>query len=97
MNLMIDVIYTFVLAHLIVKFEPIHWILDATKPSGDHKLSPVKHFIWHIIEMVLSCFKCSSLWIGFILGGFWCGVFTSFFAYIYQQSIAPFIDGIRFK
>jgi len=92
---MMNVFYSFVLAHLIVKFEPIRWIFEIIRPSAT-KREPFR-FIFNITDLAFSCFKCSSLYVGFFIGGFWCGVITSFFAYIYSQSIQPFIDGIRFR
>jgi hypothetical protein len=98
MTMMLNVFYSFVLAHLIVKFEPIHWFIDAVDPYlRNNKKNMLTSILWNIFTLAIGCFKCCSLYVGWIVGGFWCGVMTSFFAYIYSQSIAPFIDGIRFK
>jgi len=88
-----NVFYSFILAHLIVKFEPIGWLMELIKPSKGE----VKIFLYNMISLAFGCLKCCSLYIGFIIGGFWCGAITSFIAYIYSQLIAPFIDTIRFR
>lgn len=95
MIMLMNVFNSFLLAHLIVKFEPIGWVLEAIQPTFNK--NRITRFFYNLISLALGCFKCSSLYVGFFIGGFWCGVMTSFFAYIYSQSIAPFIDGIRFK
>ena len=90
-----NVFYSFVLAHLITKFEPIGWVLELIQPIFNK--NKVSRFFYNLFSLALGCFKCCSLYVGFFVGGFWCGVITSFFAYIYSQSIAPYIDAIRFK
>lgn len=85
----------FLLAHLIVKFEPLNWILDALYPLFSKNL--ISNLIYNIITLATGCLKCSSLYIGWILGGFWCGVISTFIAYLYSQIIMPKIDKIRFS
>lgn len=92
---MLAVMNSFILAHLVTKFEPIGWILEFIQPTFNK--TKFTRFIYNNISLALGCFKCCSLWVGFIIGGFWVGVLTSFFAYIYSQSIQPYIDGIKFK
>ena len=94
--MMMNVFLSFCLAHLIVKFEPLQWIMEYLDPIFN-KRHALLTLIWNTIKLALGCFKCSALYVGWFIGGFWCGVITSLFAYIYSQSIAPFIDGIRFR
>jgi len=86
---------SFLLAHLVVKFEPISWFMEAIAPSFD-KNKALK-FLFNILYTALGCLKCSSLYVGWIIGGFWCGVITSFIAYLYSQIIMPKIDKIKFQ
>jgi len=90
-----DVFYTFVLAHLIVKFEPIGWVMDSLYPIFNR--NGFTKFIFNIVNLALTCLKCSSLYVGFFIGGFWCGVITSFISYLYTQVASPLIDKIRFQ
>jgi hypothetical protein len=53
--------------------------------------------IYNIITLALSCLKCTSFYVGWILGGFWCGVISTFITYLYVQLLAPKIDKIRFQ
>ncbi len=94
---MIESIFlSFCLAHLIVKFEPIGWIVDLVDPYLNTR-NPFVGILWNSIKLALGCLKCCALYVGFFIGGFWCGVITSVFAYIYSQAVLPFIDGIRFR
>lgn len=88
-------IKVFLLAHLIVKFEPLNWILDAIKPLFEKNV--ILNLIYNIITLATSCLKCTSFWLGWSLGGFWCGVTMSFIAYLWTQLIQPTIDKIRFQ
>jgi hypothetical protein len=90
------ILKSFLLAHLITKFEPINWLLEIIG-EGLQESNKVVKFIFNIFSLALSCLKCSSFYIGWILGGFWVGVFTTFIAYLYSQLLLPYIDKIRFQ
>ena len=88
----IIIIKAFVLAHLITKYEPIGWLLDLYKPK-----THFGNLIYNSIVLATSCLKCASLYVGWIIGGFWVGVITSFIAYLWGQLITPHLDRIRFR
>ena len=92
---LIPVIKTFLLAHLIVKFEPISWLMEAIAPAFDK--NKVLKFLFNVLYTALGCLKCTSLYVGWILGGFWLGVISTFVVYLYSQIVMPKIDKIRFQ
>jgi hypothetical protein len=69
--------------------------MDAISPLFNK--NALTKLIYNSLLLALTCLKCCSLYVGFIIGGFWCGIFTSAFAYLYMQVLAPKIDKIRFN
>jgi len=86
------IVKSFLLSHLIVKYEPISWILDLMEPK-----TAIGKILYNSISLALGCIKCASLYVGWIIGGFWVGVITSFIAYLWSQIVTPYIDRIRFR
>lgn len=71
----IIIIKTLLLSFLINQFEPIQWILD---------LLP-NNFFTAIITTLLTCLKCTSFWVGLILGGFWISTITFLIGWILDK------------
>lgn len=95
MIFLISVIKTFLLSHLITKFEPLHWTLDVL-----WDLKPKNQFLQVLLDtfrLGTSCMKCCSLWLGIFTGGVWVGITTSFISYLYTQLLSPYIEKIRFQ
>lgn len=95
MIFLVSVVKTFLLSHLITKFEPLHWTLDVLwdlKPK-----SVVLQTLLATLRLGTSCMKCCSLWLGIFTGGFWVGVVTSFLSYLYTQLLSHHIEKIRFQ
>jgi len=93
---LINIAKSFLLSHLVVKFEPFNWILDSLHPKFV-KSNKFLQLLWNLFVLAVTCLKCSSLYIGWYLGGFWCGVATSFLSYLYSQVILPYVDKIRLQ
>lgn len=83
----------FLLSHLIVKFEPLHWLLESISHIFTKNI--VTKLAYNLFIDASTCIKCTSLWIGILLGGFWIGILASFIAYLYSQLLMPKIDKIR--
>ena len=86
---------TFLLSHLIVKYEPITWIMESIRDSFNK--NGLTRLLYNIISLSLGCIKCCSLYIGWILGGFWIGVISTFITYLYSNLISPKIEKLRFN
>ena len=94
-TLVILLIKTFILSHLVVKFEPLQWIIEAMKPLFGKWT--ITKFSYDLLMLASSCLKCTSLYIGWYLGGFWLGVIATFIAYMYSNLLQHKVDKIRFQ
>lgn len=59
MDSIIIILKILVVAHLVVNFQPINWILELL-PGGLPK--------W-ILILLTSCFKCATFWIALVMSG----------------------------
>jgi len=75
------ILKTLGLAYIISKFTPlrrtINFIGLLIKKRNPTALNIL---IFESLEELLTCFKCCSLWIGFIFGGLWVGILSSILA-----------------
>jgi len=78
-------IKVFALSFVITKFTPLQWFIESLEPLS--KKNIVTNLIVNILSLLTSCHPCCSLWLGFILGGFWIGIFTYVLTYVYNNSI----------
>ena len=91
--MIITLIKIFLLAHLIVKFEPIVWLLESI--SHYFTKNTLTKLIYNLLIDALSCIKCMSFWIGLIIGGFWIACASTFIGYLWGNLITPYIERIR--
>lgn len=90
--IVINIIKTLIVGFVLVKYDPIRWILDAIEPSIKNRLDIL---VFDCIYVALTCFKCASLYIGFIIGGWWCGLIASIIAYVYKKKIDPWLERVK--
>lgn len=90
MELAFLIIKTFLISHIVVKFEPLQWLLDIIRTKVGNNI--VFNLIINIISVLTSCLKCSSFWLGLLIGGVWVAIITSYIAYLYGWLIEPKIE-----
>lgn len=90
MELAFLIIKTFLISHIVVKFEPLQWVLDVIRTKIGNNM--ILNLIVNIISVLTSCLKCTSFWIGLIVGGIWPAIITSYIAYLYGWLIEPKIE-----
>lgn len=90
--MIILIIKTLLLAHLITHFEPLREFLEWIKPKNKILL-----FIHSNITKILTCIFCTSLYLGFIIGGFWVGVISTYLAFLYSKLLEHKINKIRLQ
>jgi hypothetical protein len=78
----------FFLSWMIVRFEPLGWILDLL-PKGLPK---------YLLIVLTTCLKCSNFWLGLILTG---DIFISsglaFIGMLYEKTIGKWETTIKFN
>lgn len=85
LNSLIVVIKIIGLAWFITRFEPIEWILESMK-SKNYLLQ----LIIDIVNVILTCMKCSAFWIGLIFSGsIWIALLASYVSLLYEKIIGP--------
>lgn len=88
------IIKTLLLAHLISHFEPLKEFLEYIKP---YKKNKYKMFLHSNISRASTCIYCCSLYIGFIMGGFWIGIISTYIAFLYSKLLEHKINKIRLQ
>lgn len=78
------------MSHFITKFQPFEWIMDVIRMKIGNRLVP--SLILNCLNVLITCHKCSALWIGILCGGIWVGLVTSYLAYLYGWLIEPKIE-----
>ena len=93
--MIILIIKTLILSFVITKFEPLQWLFDLLRPKFEGR--NISNLIFNAFYLATGCFKCCSLYVGFIIGGFWIGIISSIIAYLYLQLLAPKIEKITLQ
>ncbi len=75
---MITLLKILLIAYSVSRIEPIKWFFDALHVKYDLLIVPVA-------SLLLTCFKCLSLWIGVISGHPYEGMIASIIATIYEK------------
>lgn len=91
--MIITIIKTLLIAHFVVKFEPIQWLLEIIKV----KLNPsniIGNLIINTISLLTSCSKCAALWTGLLMSGIWVALISSYIMYLYSWIVEPRIEKI---
>jgi len=84
------------LSWVITKFDPLYWILEAIKKRIEQK-NLILNLIMNVIITITTCFSCCSMWIGFLIGGFWFGILSYIIAFIYTKKLSLWETKITFK
>jgi hypothetical protein len=78
----------FLLSWMIVRFEPIQWLLE---------LLPNKLYKWILITLT-SCLKCSNFWISFIfIHDIFIAAGMAFIGMLYEKTIGTWETKINFN
>jgi hypothetical protein len=78
----------FLLSWMIVRFEPIQWLLE---------LLPNKLYKWILITLT-SCLKCSNFWISFIfIHDIFIASAMAFIGMLYEKTIGTWETKINFN
>lgn len=89
--MIILIIKTLLLSYFITRFEPIQWFIDAfPKKIKDNVL-------FNIFYLAISCFKCSSFWIGLIIShNIYIAIICFIIAFVYDKKLSLWETRIKF-
>lgn len=48
-----------------------------------------------VFKLMFECLKCTSFWIGLLMGGIWIGLISSFIAMLYDKTIGEWEKNIK--
>lgn len=83
---LILILKTLGLAYIASKFTPLRQTINFIGLLiKKRNPTPLNILIFESLEELLTCFKCCSLWIGFIFGGLWVGIISSILALMIYQ------------
>lgn len=69
------------LSYIISKFTPLRQTINFIGMLiKKRNPTPLNILIFESLEELFTCFKCLSLWVGFIFGGLWIGILSSVLA-----------------
>lgn len=78
---MLTLLKILLIAYTVSRIEPVTWFLDALQRKYDYLIIPVA-------SLLLTCFKCLSLWIGIAFGEPYLGMIASIIATIYEKYLS---------
>jgi hypothetical protein len=82
-----SIVLIFLAAWFTVSFTPLHGILNLIISSTSKR--PALNFIFYFISSILSCQKCTALWIGIVItGDIYLSLIASFISMLYEKYIS---------
>lgn len=79
------------LAYFITRFEPLQLVLQTLSDR-------YKNLFMIVLYLILSCFKCTSFWVGLILfQSIYLGIIAFIIAFIYDKKLSLWETKITFK
>lgn len=80
------------ISYFVTRFEPVQWVIESLPKKIKDNI------LFNIFYLAITCFKCSSFWIGLIMShNFYIATIAFIIAFIYDKKFSLWETKISFK